>query len=175
MYSELLFLITLAGNFFRLTRHIYRLKNHLKRGMLTPGSCRQGDTPANGLAFEEMCHNVLANTPSSGNKGFKFVVFGNGDSRYSNTYNGAAVKTHSLMKQMGGSSLMRGIWQGDTAAEPLPLHSLSSWWEKLQPSINDDQQEELLSTLKYCTLVVTVPEVGTRGDRSFPHKPERRQ
>ena len=31
----------------------------------------------------------------------------------------------------------------------------------------DDQQEELLSTLKDCTLVVTVPEVGTRGDRSF--------
>ena len=31
----------------------------------------------------------------------------------------------------------------------------------------DDQQEELLSTLKDCTLVVTVPEVRTRGDRSF--------
>ena len=86
---------------------------------------------------------------------------------------------------------MRGIWQGDTAAEPLPLRSLSSWWEKLQPSINDvlsasveasvegskpaedaiqkydDQQEELLSTLKDCTLVVTVPEVGTKDDRSF--------
>lgn len=29
---------------------------------------------------------------------------------------------------------MRGIWQGDAAAEP---RSLSSWWEKLQPSIND--------------------------------------
>ena len=167
--------------------------------MLTPGSCRQGDTPANCLAFEEMCHNVLASTPSSGNKGFKFAVFGNGDSRYSNTYNGAAVKTHSLMKQIGGSSLIHGIWQGDTAAGPLPLRSLSSCWEKLQPSINDvfsasveasvegskpaedaiqkydDQQEQLLSKLKDCTLVVTVPEVGTRGDRSFPHRPERRQ
>ncbi|KAL2053692.1 hypothetical protein ABVK25_005996 [Lepraria finkii] len=105
--------------------------------LLIMSSTGQGDIPASGLAFEGMCHDVLANTPSPGNKGFKFEVFGNGDGRYSNTYNGAALKTHSLMKKIGGSSLMRGIWQGDAAAEPLPLRSLSSWWEKLQPSIND--------------------------------------
>jgi sulfite reductase alpha subunit-like flavoprotein len=138
-----------------------------------------------------MCCDVLANTPSSGNKDFQFAVFGNGDSRYSNTYNAAASKIYSLMKRMGGSSLMHGIWQGDTAAELLPLRSLNSWWKHIQPSINDllstsveastegskpaedaiqkydDQQEELLSTLKDCTLVVTTPKVGTGGDRSL--------
>lgn len=36
---------------------------------------------------------------------------------------------------------MHGIWQGDTAAEPLPLRSLNSWWKNIQPRIND-----LLST-----------------------------
>ena len=86
---------------------------------------------------------------------------------------------------------MHGIWQGDTAAEPLPLRSLNSWWKTIQPRINDllstsveastegskpaedaiqkydDQQEELLSTLKDCTLVVTTPKVGTGGDHSL--------
>ena len=159
--------------------------------LIIVSSTGQGEIPMNGLAFEERCRDLLAITLSPGSKGFRFAVFGNGDSRYSSTYNGGADKIHSLMRQMGGVQLMQGIWHGDTAAEPIPLRSLNSWWAKLQPSMDDvltasvdapveedkladdaiqkysSQHSELISTLKDGLLVKVIPEVGTEVNRSL--------
>ena len=169
--------------------------NSLKVSDLTPdkifllvvSSTGHGDIPANGLAFEEMCHHLQAQNVSASPEPFKFAVFGNGDSRYSSTYNEAAYIINGLMKQVGGLPLAPGIWDGDTAAETLPLQALHSWWEVLKPIIGfrassplkddrptqdaiqqyEDQQESLLSTLKNATLVIQAPKTGRDCDRSL--------
>ena len=168
--------------------------NSLKVSDLTPdkifllvvSSTGHGDIPANGLAFEAMCHHVQAQDLSA-STGFKFAVFGNGDSRYSSTYNEAAYIINGLMKQVGGLPLTSGIWDGDTAAETLPLGALHSWWEELKPIISfrapsllkDDEptqdaiqqyehhHESLLSTLKDATLVIQAPKTEPECARSL--------
>ena len=155
--------------------------------LLVVSSTGHGDIPANGVAFEEMCHHLHAQNPSPSTEPFKFAVFGNGDSRYASTYNEAAYIINGLMKQIGGLPLTPGIWKGDTAAETLPLRALHSWWEELKPLIGvnsptspkedkpaedaiqpyDDQQESLLSTLKDATLVIQAPKTGAKCDRSL--------
>ena len=154
--------------------------------LLVVSSTGHGDIPANGLAFEEMCHRVQAQNSSVPTEQFKFAIFGNGDSRYASTYNEAAYVIHGLMKQVGGLSLTPEIWDGDTAAETLPIRALHSWWEELKPLIDvkpptppedrpvqdaiqqyDDQQESLLSTLKDATLVIEGRKTGSNCDRSL--------
>lgn len=169
--------------------------NSLKISDLTPdkifllvvSSTGHGDIPANGLAFEKMCHHLQAQNVSASAEPFKFAIFGNGDSRYTSTYNEAAYIINGLMKQVGGLPLTPGVWDGDTAAETLPLQALDSWWEELKPIIGsrapsplkddrpaqdaiqqyEDQQESLLSTLKNATLVIQAPRTGRDCDRSL--------
>ena len=158
-----------------------------KMFLLVVSSTGHGDIPANGVAFEKMCHHLQAQNLSASTNPFKFAVFGNGDSRYTSTYNEAAYIINGLMKQVGGLPLTPGIWDGDTAAETLPLQALYSWWQELKPVISfrapsplkDDKptqdaiqqyevhQESLLSTLKDATLVIQAPRTGPECDRSL--------
>ena len=157
-----------------------------KISLLVVSSTGHGDTPANGLAFEKMCRHLQAQNSFASTEPFKFAIFGNGDSRYTSTYNEAAYVINGLMKQVGGLPLMPGIWEGDTATETLPMRALHAWWEELKPLVAvkplppkeqkptqdtiqqyDDQQELLLATLKDATLVIEAPKTVTKCDGSL--------
>ena len=64
------------------------------------GKC---EVPPNGSAF-------LRVTRLSSIEGMSFAVFGNGDSRYSATYNGAAKTIHQHMRKLGGRPLIRKVF-----------------------------------------------------------------
>ena len=106
-------------------------------------STGQGEIPSNGLGFPKLCENISSRRLIDGTQGFRFAVFGNGDSRYSATYNGAATKVNEHLAEVGGCPLIAGVFQADTAVEPLPLSALRSWLNKLQPSIVDQPIESL--------------------------------
>ena len=55
-----------------------------------------------------------------------FAVFGNGDTRYSATYNGAARTIHQHMQKLGGRPLIRKVFRGDIAVELIPYPAMSS-------------------------------------------------
>lgn len=98
-------------------------------------STGQGEVPPNGSQFTKMQHREerlkILNTS------FKYAIYGNGDSRYSATYNGAAVLIDQKFRKIGGLPLTSGLYQGDTALHMTALQALSPWWAKLQPTIRD--------------------------------------
>ncbi|KAL6718813.1 hypothetical protein ACLMJK_003047 [Lecanora helva] len=103
--------------------------------LLVVSSTGQGEVPENGLAFTTLCEQLLSTPPSYFSQRFDFAIFGNGDSRYSSTFNGAATRIHDLMRRLGGIPLAGGPYQGDTAVDPLPLRALKAWFTKLEPSL----------------------------------------
>ena len=103
--------------------------------LLVVSSTGQGLVPANGSNFPKMCSAFVSKSQSQSNNGFKFAIFGNGDSRYASTYNAAAIKIYDSMIELGGSALASGVFWGDTAVESPPLKAFSSWWDELQPII----------------------------------------
>ncbi|KAL9123036.1 MAG: hypothetical protein Q9187_000408 [Circinaria calcarea] len=103
--------------------------------LLVVSSTGQGEIPSNGSGFPDMCSKLITSPRPNKRKGFRFAVFGNGDSRYSSTYNGAAIKIFNHMKQIGGIPLAGGLFQADTAVESLPFSALESWWDKLEGSL----------------------------------------
>ena len=66
-----------------------------------------------------------------------FSIFGNGDSRYSTTYNGAAKAVHQHMQDLGGRPLIRKVFRGDIAVEPIPYTAMNNWWNSLEPKVYD--------------------------------------
>ena len=111
--------------------------------LLIVSSTGEGDVPLNGLQFTKFCVDISSRSCMDRTYGFKFAVFGNGDSRYSKTYNAAAFKISDYLTQVGGFSLTAGVFQADTAVEPLPFSALKSWLKKLQPSIIHQAVESL--------------------------------
>ena len=103
--------------------------------LLVVSSTGQGEIPSNGLGLPNLCNDILSRRLMDRTQGFRFAVFGNGDSRYSGTYNRAAIKINDHLTQVGGCPLSAGVFQADTAVDPLPLSALRSWLNKLQPSI----------------------------------------
>ena len=99
--------------------------------LLIVSTTGQGDVPNNGASFLNSCTRI---SPES-QRAFHFATFGNGDSRYSNTFNGAAIKTDRLLRKIGGTPLAGGLFQSDIAVEPLPLRALKAWCTKLEPYI----------------------------------------
>ena len=139
--------------------------------LLIVSSTGEGDVPTNGMGFFDLCHKLLQ-SPTMPRRTFSYSIFGNGDSRYS-TYNGAAITIESLMNQLGGNSLSAGLFQSDTAIEPLPLRALESWWKTLQPSIHEPPSHPFgrilspmspknRSTFKVRTSVMPVPKDAQR-------------
>ena len=112
-------------------------------------STGKGEVPANGAAF------LRLKAPTSF-EGVSFAVFGNGDSRYSATYNGAAKLIDEHMLMLGGRSMIGKVFRGDTATEPIPYKAVKNWWTVLQPKV-----EELLCGSKLAHS--SVPGPGPKG------------
>jgi len=105
--------------------------------LLVVSSTGKGDVPANGSGFVELGQSLLM-SPANVKRDFRFAIFGNGDSRYSNTFNGAAVKIDTIMRQLGGAALVGGFCCGDTAVDPVPLGALKTWFAKLEPNVTEE-------------------------------------
>lgn len=140
--------------------------------LLIVSSTGQGELPSNGLGFPKLCENISSRRLIDRTQGFRFAVFGNGDSRYSATYNGAAVKINEHLTQIGGCPLVAGVFQADTAVEPLPLSALKIWYNKLQPSIVDQPIESLAMAVgkspaggKHETMFVRVTPIVQLGQK----------
>ena len=136
--------------------------------LLIVSSTGQGEIPPNGLGFLKICENMLSRRLMDRTQGFRFAVFGNGDSRYSTTYNGAAKTINDQLTQIGGCPLVAGIFQADTAIEPFPLSALKSWSNKLQPCIVDQPIESL--TMAVGTSFVRVTPVIKLGQKYEDHQ-----
>ena len=98
--------------------------------LLVVSSRGKGEIPPNGSEF-------LRVTRPSSIEGMSFSVFGNGDSRYSATYNGAAKAVHQHMQDLGGRPLIRKVFRGDIAVEPIPYAAMNNWWNTLEPKVYD--------------------------------------
>ena len=138
--------------------------------LLIVSSTGQGEIPPNGLGFPKLCENISSKQLMDRTQGFRFAVFGNGDSRYSATYNGAANKINDQLIQIGGCPLIAGVFQADTAVDSVPLSALRTWLNKIQPSIVDQAIESLAMTVqrsatseKREAILVTVTPVAPLG------------
>ncbi|KAL8822009.1 MAG: hypothetical protein Q9191_007200 [Dirinaria sp. TL-2023a] len=100
-------------------------------------STGNGEVPANGRKFIQMCDSGVLSSDTVKKTGFNYAIYGNGDSRYAATYNGAALKVEETLKKAGGLPIACGLFQGDTAISANALKALNPWWQILQPSIRD--------------------------------------
>ena len=115
--------------------------------LLVVSSTGQGEIPPNGLGLLKVCQDILSRGFTNQNHDFMYAVFGNGDSRYSATYNGAAIRINDHLTRIGGYPLVAGVFQADTAVDPLPLSALRSWLDMLQPSIVDQPLKSLATAV----------------------------
>ncbi|KAI4179222.1 MAG: hypothetical protein L6R41_007968, partial [Letrouitia leprolyta] len=100
-------------------------------------STGQGEVPPNGSEFVKMCDKHSKEQLKQQSTSFRYAIYGNGDSRYSATYNGAAALIDQKFHLIGGLPITSGFYQGDTALHVTALQALSPWWAKLQPAIRD--------------------------------------
>ena len=96
--------------------------------LLVISTTGQGEIPANGNNFFNLCKDKQ-------DIRFNYAIYGNGDSRYSSTYNSAAKKVQQQLRQVGGIPMAGGLFQGDTANMLTVFQSFSPWWTKLQPAL----------------------------------------
>lgn len=108
--------------------------------LLIISSTGKGEVPQNGLnALVEIWKELSLGKSPGSKRGFKFAIFGNGDSRYSNTFNKAAETFYNSLQKLGGNPLAGGYFKGDVAVEPLPLRALKTWFARLGPTLTEAQ------------------------------------
>ena len=100
-------------------------------------STGQGEVPKNGIEFVKMCEEKPIQRLGSQIANFRYAIYGNGDSRYSATYNGAATSVEEKLLHVGGLPLLGSLYQGDTALHATALQALTPWWAKLRPVMQD--------------------------------------
>ncbi|KAL8637079.1 MAG: hypothetical protein Q9228_005607, partial [Teloschistes exilis] len=105
--------------------------------LVVASSTGQGEVPTNGGRFITLCDGDTEKQLQNPRSSFKFAVFGNGDSRYAATYNGAAITIERKLQRLGGLPLLGSFHQGDTALQSTALQALNPWWAKLQPTLQD--------------------------------------
>ncbi|KAL8628374.1 hypothetical protein Q9189_005918 [Teloschistes chrysophthalmus] len=105
--------------------------------LVVASSTGQGEVPTNGGRFIALSDEDPEKQLQSSRSSFRFAVFGNGDSRYAATYNGAAVTIERKLWRLGGLPLLGDFHQGDTALQSTALQALNPWWAKLQPTLQD--------------------------------------
>ncbi|KAI4093983.1 MAG: hypothetical protein L6R37_007320 [Teloschistes peruensis] len=105
--------------------------------LVVASSTGQGEVPTNGGRFITLCDGDTEKQLHNPRSSFKFAVFGNGDSRYAATYNGAAITIERKLQRLGGLPLLGSFHQGDTALQSTALQALNPWWAKLQPTLQD--------------------------------------
>ena len=101
--------------------------------LLVISTTGQGEIPANGDNFINLCQDVVSKKQDGIH--FNYAIYGNGDTRYSTTYNSAAKKVQQQLRQVGGIPIAGGLFQGDTADLLTAFQALSPWWTKLQPAL----------------------------------------
>ncbi|KAL9626471.1 MAG: hypothetical protein Q9164_007874, partial [Protoblastenia rupestris] len=111
--------------------------------LIVASSTGKGEVPTNGAAF-------LRLKASTSMVSTRFSVFGNGDSRYSGSFNGAATQIYRRMQNLGGRPLIGKVFRGDTAVESIPYSALKAWCDSLQsklisangaPQVNNGAEE----------------------------------
>ncbi|KAL9019558.1 MAG: hypothetical protein Q9185_003178 [Variospora sp. 1 TL-2023] len=100
-------------------------------------STGQGEVPPNGAEFITASHQSRCEDMRIPGTRFRYAIYGNGDSRYSATYNGAATTIERSFRQFGGLAIAGGLFPGDTAIYTTALQAVNPWWAKLQPAIQD--------------------------------------
>lgn len=105
--------------------------------LLVVSTTGTGDIPANGTDFVDMCEEILKAGHLDTAKGFKYAIFGNGDSRYTTSFNDGARKIDNLLKKIGGGPLVDSPFTGDTAFQSPPWSALNAWWSQVQSKILD--------------------------------------
>ena len=130
--------------------------------LLVVSSTGQGQIPANGTDFVRTCKS-LEGTCTHQQDQFRFAVFGNGDSRYSSTYNDAAIKIHQHLQNIGATPLLDNAFPGDTAVEPIPISALNHWWEEIWPKVTGHSPDVLQSV----TPTAYTTDAQTRQTQGF--------
>ncbi|KAL8898175.1 MAG: hypothetical protein Q9207_006841 [Kuettlingeria erythrocarpa] len=100
-------------------------------------STGQGEVPTNGCQFIQTCDKMPEGEIKVPRTSFRYAIYGNGDSRYSATYNGAALIVEQRFRKLGGLAFADGLYHGDSAIHTTALQALRPWWAKLQPAIQD--------------------------------------
>ena len=103
--------------------------------LLVISSTGQGEIPVNGNNFINLCQEVVSKKHD--NIRFRYCIYGNGDTRYSGTYNSAAKMVQQQLRRVGGIPIAGGLFPGDTANMLTAFQALSPWWTKLQPALQD--------------------------------------
>ncbi|KAL8993310.1 MAG: hypothetical protein Q9169_006446 [Polycauliona sp. 2 TL-2023] len=105
--------------------------------LLVISSTGQGEVPNNGSRFIAMCDKETGKRFTTPETSFRYAIYGNGDSRYAATYNGAAHIVNQRLGRIGGLALAGGLYEGDTAVAATAMQALNAWWKKLGPAIQD--------------------------------------
>lgn len=103
--------------------------------LLVVSSTGKGEIPANGSKIVEICQDLVSRKQDSTH--FRYAIYGNGDTRYSGTYNGAAKIIQQQLRRVGGRPIAGGLFDGDTAIQSTAFQALSPWWTKLRPALQD--------------------------------------
>ena len=114
--------------------------------LLVISTTGQGEIPANGNNLMNLCQDIVSKKQDGIR--FKYAIYGNGDTRYSGTYNSAAKKVQQQLRRVGGTPIAGGLFQADTANLLTAFQALSPWWTKLQPALQDavDDRYKLVKT-----------------------------
>ena len=93
-------------------------------------SSGRGDIPPNGQSIVEQLHKNRFTAA-------RFAVFGNGDSSYADSFNGAARTLHAAFQNAGLRPLCNTCVEGDNANESPPWARLESWLDTLPQQISN--------------------------------------
>ncbi|KAJ4301930.1 hypothetical protein N0V90_004026 [Kalmusia sp. IMI 367209] len=105
--------------------------------LLIVSSSGHGDIPTNGQEFARSLEKANMSA------GFRCAIFGNGDSTYSDSYNGAAKKLNGLLIDQEVQFLVPDYFKGDTALENPPWSQLETWLNDVSMSLVGSSPESL--------------------------------
>ncbi|KAJ4356851.1 uncharacterized protein N0V89_004888 [Didymosphaeria variabile] len=74
--------------------------------------------------------------------GTEWAIFGNGNSTYSNSYNGAAKRIQTLLTQGKAKFLLPNYFHGDTAIEDPPWAQLEQWLQDVSIQLGGSSTQE---------------------------------
>lgn len=104
--------------------------------LLIVSSSGHGDIPPNGQDFARSLQKAQT-AP-----GFNWAIFGNGNSTYSKSFNGAAKTLRDLLVSSQADFLLPDYFNGDTATENPPWNQLDKWLEKIVVKLSGSEATE---------------------------------
>ncbi|KAF2764150.1 hypothetical protein EJ03DRAFT_346424 [Teratosphaeria nubilosa] len=152
--------------------------------LIIASSAHGGSVPLNGTGF------LASLQASSASIGVRFSVFGNGDTTYTDTYNGAAQSIVASLTQHGAQPLETTLFAADTAVQNPPWRALEEWLRLIRrdleleeyssgspanlSSSSDDVQTGIFSTARMISKVSDDPtglQQITIGVKGLSHEP----